>query len=388
MNELFRFEPFWGKYIFSHNGVFYGVSPVDFNSNRMDNCNIHVVQNKIHFKNALSAPLKVQIQYTNRCCLLCGNCYATSGKSLNVELTYDEIYKLLLELKKWGVLQIEWTGGDVFARKNFLSILSLANEIGFEQGLLTNGIAIGKGVSDYIEKEIWKFCHGVQITINGFEDNFNKWVSRENAWSYLIRGLSKLKKTKPKDKKIAISTTLNFFNIKDLTSISEIALNFADIWRLGREVVNGRSVIDEDKADLALFKSWQVVQELRSNNRYKKLCLVHPFGKDTYKEGSIWPIDWISSPGGRILMYVSANGQSYVFPYFDGLVQFSGGNVKTKTLSEIWSSKNFEDFRNINRVDTGCGNCNKVCRMWSREYVYFRNRKIKDHPIGHFGCEP
>ncbi len=89
------------------------------------------------------APMEVSIELTHRCPLECQHCYnnlpMSDVNARNQELTFDEHIRLLDELVEMGCLWILYTGGEVFARKDFLDIYTEAKKRGFLITIFTNG---------------------------------------------------------------------------------------------------------------------------------------------------------------------------------------------------------------------------------------------------------
>jgi MoaA/NifB/PqqE/SkfB family radical SAM enzyme len=73
------------------------------------------------------APLEVSIEVTRRCPLECLHCYNNLPMSDHAaraaELTFDEHCRLLDELVEAGCLWLLYSGGEIFARKDFLARL-------------------------------------------------------------------------------------------------------------------------------------------------------------------------------------------------------------------------------------------------------------------------
>lgn len=377
MVELFRFESSVKKYLFSHKGRIYCLE--DNSKINCDTSLCSVPTNQVY--NGMSVPIEVQIQFTNRCNLACPHCYVSSGNPLSTEMTNQQIKDLLSALQVWGVLQIEWSGGEVFTRKNFLEFVRFAHDLGFEQKLLTNGIAIGKNKN--LSIELWRYFFSIQISMDSFGENFNRWVGKQKMWDDLQQALGYLWSSKPEWARLSVTTTLDRSNINDLSDIAECLRGRVSNWKLARQVFNGRSNITDQTANDVLFQSWPVINELRTTRN--DLVILHPFDKSE-TNGYSWPVEWHTEIGARLFMYVGANGDCYPFPYFDGVTELFGGNVLIDPLDAIWSSDAFCNFRNVRRENTGCTGCQKICRMWARAFSYFNNNNLYEQPIIHPGC--
>src|SRR2546422_10867426 len=96
-------------------------------------------------------PLEVSIEVTRRCPLECQHCYNNLPMgdlaARNRELSKEEYVALLDELAEMSVLWLLFTGGEIFARKDFLEIYTHAKRKGFLITLFTNGILINEKIA-------------------------------------------------------------------------------------------------------------------------------------------------------------------------------------------------------------------------------------------------
>ena len=80
-------------------------------------------------------PSEVSIEVTRRCPLECLHCYnnlsMADQAARSSEMTLAEHCRLLDELREAGCLWLLYTGGEVFARKDFLDIYTEAKKRGF-----------------------------------------------------------------------------------------------------------------------------------------------------------------------------------------------------------------------------------------------------------------
>ena len=98
-------------------------------------------------------PLNGTIEVTRRCPLTCLHCYnnlpMNDGEARGRELDYDEHCRLLDELADAGCLWLLYTGGEIFARRDFLDIYTYAKKKGFIITLFTNGTLVTERIADF-----------------------------------------------------------------------------------------------------------------------------------------------------------------------------------------------------------------------------------------------
>lgn len=376
MTDIVRYEPFWGGFVFSYQGELFLLDELD------DNDGLYVVKNKTHPQNGLSVPIKVQIQYTNRCNARCPGCYVSSGDALPAEMSDDRLRELLCSLRDWGVLQIEWSGGEVFARKGFFDILAYAQELGFEQNVLTNAVALGR--KDGFAERLWHYVHAVQVSVDSAFESFDEWLGLKRGWESVITGLERLCETKPDYGAVAVTTTLDARNLDQL-SIIAASLRALPVtsWKLAKQITNGRSFISDDEANAVLWQAYRRLDTIRSGFPIR---IVHPFDVDPNPH-DLFPVEWITEPSARWFMYVAADGRVYPFPYYDGMPEFYLGHIDESTLDELWNTESCQRLRAVTRQSTSaCARCSQVCRMWFRGFSYFREKDLLADPIHHPGC--
>lgn len=136
-------------------------------------------------------PMEVSIEVTRRCPLECQHCYNNLPMgdlaARNRELTKEEYFEILDELAAMGVLWLLFTGGEIFARKDFLEIYTHAKRKGFLITLFTNGILINEKIADYL-REYPPF--GIEITLYGrTRETYEALTAMPGSYERCMRGI-------------------------------------------------------------------------------------------------------------------------------------------------------------------------------------------------------
>jgi radical SAM protein with 4Fe4S-binding SPASM domain len=104
--------------------------------------------------NPLRIPVNGTIEITNRCPLECAHCYnnlpMSDGTARKRELSTEDHKRLLDELFDLGCLWLLYTGGEIFARADFLEIYKYARDKGFLITLFTNATLITERIADFL----------------------------------------------------------------------------------------------------------------------------------------------------------------------------------------------------------------------------------------------
>jgi radical SAM protein with 4Fe4S-binding SPASM domain len=113
-------------------------------------------------------PIDVSIEVTRRCPLACAHCYNNLPMSdlaaRRRELTREEHVRILDELADAGTMWLLYTGGEIFARSDFLDIYKHAKTKGFIVTLFTNATLVGPRIADVLAE--WR-PFAVEVTLYG-----------------------------------------------------------------------------------------------------------------------------------------------------------------------------------------------------------------------------
>lgn len=139
-------------------------------------------------------PMDATLEVTRRCPLECQHCYNNLPMgdlaARKRELTKEEYFKLLGDLAEMGVIWLLFTGGEIFARKDFLDIYTFAKRKGFLITLFTNGILINESIADYL-REFPPFA--IEITLYGrTKRTYEALTQRPGSYDRCMRGIQLL----------------------------------------------------------------------------------------------------------------------------------------------------------------------------------------------------
>src|SRR6266852_8678195 len=156
-------------------------------------------------------PLEVSLEVTRRCPLECLHCYNNLPmgdlSARNRELSTVEHFKLLDELAELGCLWILYTGGEIFARKDFLEIYTQAKKKGFLITLFTNGTMITPKIADYLAE--WR-PFAIEITLYGAtRETYEALTGIQGSYERCLRGIEVLRSRKITLKLKTVATTIN-----------------------------------------------------------------------------------------------------------------------------------------------------------------------------------
>jgi len=139
-------------------------------------------------------PTSGTIELTRRCPLTCLHCYnnlpmADAGARVR-EMTCAEHHRLLDELVDAGCLWLLYTGGEIFARRDFFDIYTYAKRKGFLVTLFTNGTLVTEAVADRLVE--WR-PFAIEITLYGYtKDTYERMTGIPGSHARCLRGIDLL----------------------------------------------------------------------------------------------------------------------------------------------------------------------------------------------------
>jgi radical SAM protein with 4Fe4S-binding SPASM domain len=171
----------------------------------------------------LRTPMEVSLEITRRCPLACQHCYNNLPMgdlaARKRELTKEEYFPLLDELADMGVLWLLFTGGEIFARKDFLEIYTYAKRKGFLITLFTNGILVNKQIADYLH-EYPPF--GIEITLYGrSRETYERLTAMPGSYDRCMRGIRLLLDCGLPLKLKTVGTSINKHEVREMRRFAE-----------------------------------------------------------------------------------------------------------------------------------------------------------------------
>src|ERR1700747_554000 len=168
-------------------------------------------------------PLQVSIEVTRRCPLECLHCYNNlpmgDMDAKRRELTKEEHFRVLDELVEMGCFWILYTGGEIFARKDFLEIYTYAKKKGFLITLFTNGTIINEPIADYL-KEWPPFA--IEITLYGrTRETYEALPAVPGSYDRCLRGIRLLKERGLPLKLKTVATSINKHEVMAMRRFAE-----------------------------------------------------------------------------------------------------------------------------------------------------------------------
>jgi radical SAM protein with 4Fe4S-binding SPASM domain len=168
-------------------------------------------------------PMQVSIEVTRRCPLECLHCYNNlpmgDMEAKRREMTKEEHFRVLDELVEMGCFWVLFTGGEIFARKDFLEIYTYAKKKGFLITLFTNGTIITEEIADYLV-EYPPFA--IEITMYGrTRETYEALTAIPGSYDRCLRGIRLLKERRLPLKLKTVATSINKHEVMAMRQFAE-----------------------------------------------------------------------------------------------------------------------------------------------------------------------
>ena len=137
--------------------------------------------------------IKAQLEVTYRCNLHCAHCYTDPYNDPRLrprELSLGEIQRIVDEMVALGIVYLNLTGGEIFARPDFFQIYDHAYRQGLLLMLYTNGTLFTQAIIDRLEQSL-PFsldisCHSVD------EAAFDRFTRVPGSFRRFMKGMELL----------------------------------------------------------------------------------------------------------------------------------------------------------------------------------------------------
>ena len=169
------------------------------------------------------SPMQVSIEVTRRCPLECQHCYNNlpmgDQDARQREMTTEEHFRVLDELVEMGCFWLLYTGGEIFARKDFLEIYTHAKKKGFLITLFTNGTLITEKIADYLVE--WP-PFAIEITLYGrTKETYEALTQIPGSYERCLRGIKLLRERGLPLKLKTVATSINKHEISAMRQFAE-----------------------------------------------------------------------------------------------------------------------------------------------------------------------
>ena len=280
----------------------------------------------------------------------CKHCFTSSGNIDLDELSTEELFNLIDQMRDAGIFFLAIGGGEPLLRDDLFQVIKYARENFIAISIVTNGLLINKEIAKNFDALNLKT---ITVSIDGLEKTHDQ-----------LRGKGNFRKTINKIKilrkychtaTLAIRITVNSLNINEYNELIKIAEGLSlDLIRFTPILLLGRT---KDNQDLLINQNEYIRFLKNTQNIKSKIKLELPNKKDERK--------WFAPPGefgchcGKEVCWITQSGNFYPCIFFGD--NFVAGNIKNEKFLDLWTKS-----KNMVRLSGNeiCNNCSefKKCR--------------------------
>ncbi|NHW22922.1 MAG: TIGR04053 family radical SAM/SPASM domain-containing protein [Archaeoglobales archaeon] len=320
-------------------------------------------------------PFIVFWELTRACMLACKHCRAKAIRNRNPnELSKEECFRVLDEIASFSRPMLVFTGGDPLMREDLGEIVSQASKK-FRVSIAFSGTE--RASKDRLEELKNAGVSRIAISIDGLEETHDSFRGIRGAFS---RSIEVLRKARDVGLPFQINTTVTKDNIYELPEIVKLCVQLgAEMWDVFFIVPTGRARPElmpspqefEDVLcwlyDVGKFMNvkssaavhFRRIEIMRNRGEMPKVSelywkLLERLDLDIKAEKPERGIHRAFVTDGRGMFFISHIGDIYP----SGFLQISAGNVREKSVEEIYrNSEIFVKLRDPNNLKGKCGIC-------------------------------
>ena len=224
-------------------------------------------------------PVVIVWNFTNQCNLKCLHCHQDSHPILNrSELTTSQALKVVDNMADAGISILTFSGGEPLIRPDLYKVAKYATDMGIFCSISTNGTLVARGIPEKLYRAGIK---SVEIGLDGVSAKTHDFLrNTPGSFNATIEGIKNCAKF-GKFNDIAIATTLNKMNFKEIPQIIDLCENLgATKFYLNRIIAAGRGK-NATHLDVSPKEKMEVL-----NHLYDRFVLaVHGNGIRCYTRG-------------------------------------------------------------------------------------------------------
>ena len=153
-----------------------------------------------------------------RCNLMCKHCYSISGDvDFPGELSTAEVFRVMDDLKAFGVPVLILSGGEPLLRRDIFDISRRAKELGFYVGLSSNGTLVTEHNIAQIADIGYDY---VGISLDGMRETHDQFRRREGGFDEALAGI---RLCRDNGIKIGMRFTVTMDNADELPAMLDLA---------------------------------------------------------------------------------------------------------------------------------------------------------------------
>jgi 8-amino-3,8-dideoxy-alpha-D-manno-octulosonate transaminase len=280
----------------------------------------------------VSPPLeRIFLEVTSKCNLHCVHCYLSAGAAPDekLELTKDDIIRIIRRADELGAYRLDFTGGEIFVREDMHEVLGAACEAFMIVNIFTNGTLLDEKRCAFLAS--LGNISTAYISLDDLDEAAHDAFRGSNgAFQRTIKGIKLLRDN---GVRIVLNITITKRNISKIHEIVDFAKNLGIGYRIAPIIYVGRgeSLKDNDVSeDEAAAKIKSVFNIKEKSFRASELDKSNLFGCGV----------------GHKMLFIKSSGEICLCPTLTSRENpmFELGQIATHDIGDIWENSEMLSF--------------------------------------------
>jgi radical SAM protein len=311
------------------------------------------------------APMLVIWEVTQACDLACVHCRASAQPERSpAELSTEQGYRLLDEIRSFGEPLMVFTGGDPLKRPDLYELIRYSVKIGLRTNVTPSATPLltAEAIEGFQAAGIARMAISLDGPDAATHDEFR------GIPGTFDRAMFALRHARDIGLNTQLQTTVTRRNMARLAEVAEIAKEVRTrMWSLFFLIVTGRAEESDDLLAPEYEQVFEFMYELSKTasfgvktteamhyRRYvaQRIKAEHGVTENENAKGVAWRTAGVSD--GKGFVFVSHTGE--IFP--SGFLPVTGGNVLNDSLTDVYRNSDlFRALRDTSRREGKCGIC-------------------------------
>ena len=335
------------------------------------------------------SPLLVIWEVTQACDLACVHCRASAQPNRHPEeLSTEQGYRLLEEIKSFGDPLMVFTGGDPLKRPDLYDLIRHSVRIGLRTNVTPSATPLltADAIRRFQEAGIARMAISLDGPDAATHDDFRGIPGTFDRAMFALREARRI------GLDTQLQTTVTQRNLARLPEIAEIAREVGTkMWSLFFLIVTGRAESQDDLLPEQYEQVFEFMYNLSKSAPYgiktteamhyrryvaQRMKSEHRNAPSEAAGAVVWRTAGVSD--GKGFVFVSHRGEIYP----SGFLPLRGGNVLESSLTDVYRNSDlFKTLRDTTQREGKCGICEyqKICGgSRSRAYALTGNYLAED----------
>jgi radical SAM protein len=315
-------------------------------------------------KNFDEAPFLVIWELTQACDLACVHCRACAVANRNpLELSTQEGFRLLGEVRAFGDPLMVFTGGDPLKREDVFQLLAKSTSLGLRTTITPSATPLltEQAIDEFRRCQVARMAISLDGPDAGSHDGFRR---VEGSFARSLAALEYARKT---GLPTQVNTTVTRHNVGRLDEIARLVGDVgARLWSVFFLVATGRASVSQDLAAEEYEEVFRYLYDLSKTAPYDiKTTEAQHYRRYVAQRRKAEGASRSQAPPEVIQRQAGINdGKGFVFVshtgeiYPSGFLPISAGNVRRDSLRDVYRhSPLFRTLRDADNLRGKCGEC-------------------------------